>query len=338
MKGADMDKSLILNEEQTLLRDTLRRWLADGREAADKARNGATRADWRALAEMGLVGLMVPEASGGAGCGPAELAVAAAELGRALAPLPFAPMVAGGVTLLAEGAPDRLPAVIAGERVVTYADGRDGSFRVDATGRVAGDLGSVPGVVIADMVLLATCDSGGRARLWLTDMAEGTAAPLAEGDEAEALLACTDDLVTLARLADTVGAMEEMLRLTVEHLNTRRQFGRPLAGFQALQHRVADMFAEIELARSMVISLVAASAAEADPVARRHAAAAARLQVILAADRVGPEAIQLHGGMGMSWEHRVGHLARRALSTGLRMGGADAALDELGALPGLITA
>ena len=333
--------------EQELLRDTLRRWYGDTRDEADRMRVAQPEpplspADWQGIADLGLVGLLVAEDQGGAGCGPAELSIVADEMGRGLARLPFADMVVGGVGLLAQSGSKATEDVISGNCIVTFADGRDGAIRANASSELSGRLRGVPGLGIANKLVVAAADETGSPSIWMLEQGwSGTdlvldsvsAQLLASGQAAHEMLAAVDDLLVLARLADSVGAMDEMLRLTVEHLNTRQQFGKPLSAFQALRLRVADMFVETEMARSMVIDLASACEPGQDPVRRRVASAAARLQVFAAVERVGFEAIQLHGGMGMTWEHRVGHLARRAIATSLSLRGESAALDALDGLP-----
>jgi alkylation response protein AidB-like acyl-CoA dehydrogenase len=131
----------------------------------------------------------------------------------------------------------------------------------------------------------------------------------AEGDGLRIVRAAVDKAIAGA-CAEAVGAMARLLDITVEHLKTRKQFAAPLGSFQALQHRAADMLCELELARSMAMYAALMSSAP-DPRARRSAIAAAKVQISAAARFVGQQAIQLHGGMGMSEEYPAGRYFKR---------------------------
>jgi len=348
---------LIETEEQSLLRDMLRRYFREGRFGAEPGGTVLTRDDWSGLAELGLPGLLLEERWGGSGCGAQELAITASEMGRALISAPFAGTVAAAGLIQKFASEEQkqrlLPEIANGGIVPLFIDARDGSLSLDQDGQVSGARDVECGMDV-DLIVAAVQAGDGDQRVVLiehladaiaqraVDDRPGISAitlhsarteALASGSAAAAGLAETDDLVSLARLADIVGAMDGMFRLTVEHVKTREQFGKPLAQFQVLQHRTAEMFTELEMARSMLLNLVAHTARGHDALRRRHAAASAHLRILTALDRIGPEAIQMHGGMGMAWEHRVGHLVRRAIANGLRMGSDSAALDNLGHLP-----
>ena len=125
--------------------------------------------------------------------------------------------------------------------------------------------------------------------------------------------------------------------MTGVYLKTRVQFGQPIGSFQALQHRAADMYVALEQARSMAL-LAAMSVDEADPAARRAAMAAAKAQIGKCGRFVGEQAIQLHGGIAMTWEYKVGHLFKRLAMIDKEFGDRDHHLDRLAAGPGLIAA
>src|SRR5690606_23970796 len=124
-------------------------------------------------------------------------------------------------------------------------------------------------------------------------------------------IAAVVDRATLAVCAEALGAMDSLLTKTVEYTKTRRQFDTPIAAFQALQHRMADMFIECQLARSIVI--MAAMTLDSDTVVERRqkAVSAAKSRVGRAIRKVGQEAVQLHGGIGIPDELDVGHLFKR---------------------------
>jgi len=142
------------------------------------------------------------------------------------------------------------------------------------------------------------------------------------------------DEAIAAICAEAVGAMDEALAMTVEYLKTRVQFGQPIGTFQALQHRAADMFVALEQARSMTY-WATMSVGEADAAARGAAMSAAKVQVAKSARFVGQQAIQLHGGIGMTWEYKVGHLFKRLTMIDKRFGDLDHHLDRLAAGDGL---
>lgn len=131
----------------------------------------------------------------------------------------------------------------------------------------------------------------------------------AVGDGVRIVRAAVDKAIAGA-CAEAVGAMSRLLDITVEHLKTRRQFGAPIGSFQALQHRAADMLCELEQARSMAL-YAALMCSDPDTRVRRSAIAAAKIQVSAAARFVGQQAIQLHGGMGMSEEYPAGRYFKR---------------------------
>lgn len=157
-----------------------------------------------------------------------------------------------------------------------------------------------------------TLDGRRAARIDLAEAQAGAGAVVGPPGGALPLLEAAIDRAAAAVCAEAVGAMEMLLELTAEHLKTRSQFGAPLAKFQVLQHRVADMLAMLEHARSMAYG--AAMAVDAgQPAQRRRLVSAAKAFVGRAARRISQSAIQMHGAMGMTDECRVGHYAKRLL-------------------------
>ena len=174
-------------------------------------------------------------------------------------------------------------------------------------GQRAGDL-VLSGVVVGADALLG---------------ADGTALPAIE----EAV-----DFATALVCADAVGAMKYANDATLEYLKTRKQFGVPIGGFQALQHRMVDMFIECEQARSMAILAACRIDAATDTKERMRAVSAAKVRIADAARKVSQEAIQLHGGMGMTEEMKVSHTFRRLTTIAQRFGDADHHLERYAAL------
>ncbi|HEY1932556.1 MAG TPA: acyl-CoA dehydrogenase family protein [Acetobacteraceae bacterium] len=142
------------------------------------------------------------------------------------------------------------------------------------------------------------------------------------------------DEAIAALCAEAVGCMQVMHEATLEYLKTRQQFGRPIGSFQVLQHRSVDMLVALEQARSMAM-FAAVTAGETDPVERRRAMAAAKAQIGRSGKHVGQEAIQLHGGIGMTMEYKVGHYFKRMTMIDMLFGNADEHLQTLAKLGGL---
>ena len=142
------------------------------------------------------------------------------------------------------------------------------------------------------------------------------------------------DEAIAALCAEAVGAMQSMQDLTLEYLKTRKQFGRPIGSFQVLQHRSVDMLVAVEQARSMAL-FAAVMAGEDNPIERRKAISAAKVQIGRSARHVGQEAIQLHGGIGMTNEYAVGHYFKRVTMIDQLYGDADTHLSFLAAHGGL---
>ncbi len=182
-----------------------------------------------------------------------------------------------------------------------------------------------------------TVDALRAAEVTLSGVRVGTDRVMGEPGNAFPLIAQVVDAVMAALAAEAVGAMAAMHEMTVEYLKTRKQFGVPIGAFQVLQHRAADMLIALEQARSMAF-LATMMADEPDPIERRKAIAAAKVQIGRSARFVGQQAIQLHGGMGMTMEYKVGHHFKRVTMIDALFGDADHHLAELARLGGLIAA
>lgn len=319
----------------------------DRRHALARA-GGHSSAVWGELAELGLAGLAVPESQGGLGFGPVEAMLVNEELGRGLVHAPWAnaalavpallaaapealqgewlPRIADGSALVvlaqqeraARWALDR-PAtraerhgdgwVVTGAKIVVPAGDEADAFVVPA--RVAGSDGERAGiglfVVEAGAAAIAPYPTQDGARA--ADLVF-TAAPAAliAADGLDRLEHAVD--IALAGIAaEGVGLMERLLAMTVEYLNTRRQFGVAIASFQALRHRVADAKMQLELARSM--SYYATLKLAAPAAERRRAVAQARVQLGQAMRFVGQQCIQMHGGIGVTDEYAGSHYFKR---------------------------
>jgi pimeloyl-CoA dehydrogenase small subunit len=162
------------------------------------------------------------------------------------------------------------------------------------------------------------------------------AEPLGDPEGALDGIEAAVDAAVAALCAEAVGVMAAMHRLTVDYMKTRKQFGRAIGEFQALQHRAVDMYVAIELARSM--AMYATMMADAPVAERAPAISGAKVQIGRSGRLVGQEAIQLHGGIGMTMEYQVGHYFKRMTMIDLAFGNADAQLVRLARLGGLLSA
>ena len=176
-----------------------------------------------------------------------------------------------------------------------------------------------------------TQDGQRAAELVLTD---APAEPVSL-DALQAIERTVDEAIA-ALCAEAVGTMQVMHETTLEYLKTRKQFGRTIGSFQVLQHRSVDMFVALEQSRSMML-YAAVMAGEADPVERRRAMVAAKVQIGRAGKHVGQEAVQLHGGIGMTMEYSVGHSFKRMTVIEQLFGSTDEHLGELAKLGGIFS-
>jgi alkylation response protein AidB-like acyl-CoA dehydrogenase len=288
--------------EQEELRAQARSYLADRfppervAELADSDA-GWDPSSWGELAELGWLGVSVPEEQGGAGLTFVEEALLLEELGRALYPGPYFATV--GLALPALG-PDELAAVVAGE--ARWSASLDGSLVPDLglVDRVAviehGDARAVP----ARGEVLTTVDS--TRRLGRLESDDGT--PLS-GD-----VSGVRPRALAAMAVEAVGVGDRALELAVEYAKTREQFGRPIGVYQAISHKLADTYLEMQLARSLAY-WAAWCVAENDPQAA-VAAAAAKAYAADAAVAACERSIQVHGGIGFTWEHPLHRYYKRA--------------------------
>jgi len=194
-----------------------------------------------------------------------------------------------------------------------------GLFRVDARSRGV-SLRSFP-----------TIDGQHAAEVLFEDVELPAEAHLCAPEGGRALIAWVIDRALAALCAEAVGAMERLTELTAEHLRSRRQFGQPLGGFQALQHRLADMLIAVEQARSMAL-MAAAQVTAPESAARRRAFAAAKALIGQRGRFVGEQAVQLHGGMGMTDELAVGHYFKRLVCIDMYLGDSEHHLGRFGEL------
>lgn len=334
-----------LSEEQVLLRDTTRDVLSRTYDTETRLEVidtdlGWSRDVWRQLAEIGILGLGLDEDSGG----QIELQVVATEIGRRLAPEPVVHAALGPGTLIAEaGTVEQralLDEVAAGEHLLAFAHLEPGmrlpNAAVTTTASREGDSWVLSGqknpVLAGDcadtLVVSAALPDGGTGLFIVgasavtrqpyrtfdgqrgaqIDLDKVPAEPLGQAVDASEAIERTLVRISSALCAEALGAMEEALRLTTEYLTQRKQFGVTLSKFQTLTQRAADMYVSLELARSMTLyAAMSIADGNLDPTI----AARAKLQIGRSGRHISEEAIQLHGGIGVTAEYPVGHYAAR---------------------------
>lgn len=353
-----------LTDDQRLLGDSVTRLLSaeygfEQRKALLKTPSGFSETLWRQYAELGLLGLPIPEDYGGFGGGPVDVMLLMQAFGRHLVLEPYLATVVLGVTALRLAGTEAqqaeiLPEIAAGsmklafahyERqarydltdILTTAKPRDGGFVLEGAKSVVlhGDC--------ADKLIVSARTAGGRddaegLSLFLVDAnAPGLARrgyALRDGTRAaelslsgvqvprDALLGQLDTALPViqrvieagiaATGAEVVGAMEAMQAMTLDYLKTRQQFGKPIGENQALQHRAAEMLVAMEQGRSMAM-LATMSLEEEDAAERARSISMAKVGVGQAGRFVSQNAVQLHGGIGMTEEYAVGHFFRRVM-------------------------
>jgi alkylation response protein AidB-like acyl-CoA dehydrogenase len=344
------------SDDQEMLRDTVRKWVEkdytfDRRRAIVKA-GGFSKEAWAGLADLGLLGLYVPEAQGGMGLGPVDAMVVMEELGRGIVMEPFAAVSLVAASLLTAGhAPSValwLQGIAEGKEIVVLAhQERKARYRlehvettaknVDGTWQLSGQKSVVPagahaGAFIVPARVSGALDDAAGIALFLVSKGEkgvtvhgyptqdgacaaeltlldAEAIELLPAGPAFAALEHAIDIGIAALCAEAVGAMDKLVAVTVDYMNTRKQFGVVIASFQALKHRVADVKMQLELARSMSY-FASLKLNEAAP-ARRYAMAQAKLQLGASMRFVGQQCIQLHGGIGVTDEYVVSHYFKR---------------------------
>ncbi|MFR9730112.1 acyl-CoA dehydrogenase family protein [Saccharopolyspora sp. MS10] len=366
-----MSADLLYSEVEEDLRAAVRRVLRDRCDlgqvlARCEDEQPCDLALWRTLAgELGIAALAVPEESGGAGAGVRELAVVAEELGRGVAPVPFLGTVLATSALAAAGFDEPIPEIAAGTLVATLAVGLTTSpfATIEPTvreqdGTLSGTVTAVVDLDVADRVLVPAAGADGIA-LHLVDTAgpgvartpvtpldltrrfgtlELTGAP-ARRISADAAPVLRRALLTAAGVlaAEQVGLAQHCLDSTVEYAGTRFQFGRAIGSFQAVKHRLADLWSGVSTARAT--SRAAAAALGQDGAVDAETELAVALAQAYCSDvavLAAEESLQLHGGIGMTWEHPIHLHLGRAKSSQLVFGTPErhrARIAELADLP-----
>ena len=353
---------LLLNDEQTMLRDSARGFIGDKAPIAhfrqlrdSKDATGFSRAHWKTFAEMGFSGLLVPEAHGGSGLGAVEAGVIMEEIGRTLMPSPFFATSVLSVTALRGGSESQqaayLPKIAEGSLLAALAVDEGTKHRplnialkAERSGngfKLSGDKAFVVDGHMADLLIVAArsggsvgeregltlfaidptakgvaiertvmVDAHNAARIVFDNVAVDADSVLGEVDQGGALLDRVLNVGRGAVAAEMVGLSDAVFDRTVTYLKERKQFGRLIGEFQALQHRAAHLYTEIEVTRAAAMKALqlldadAPNAAAAVAVAKAKAGTTATLAV--------QEGVQMHGGMGMTDQFDVGLFMKRA--------------------------
>lgn len=314
---------------------------------------------WAALAELGVIGALFAEEAGGFGGSGFDIGVVFEQIGKALVVEPFlGALMAGRILAKAGGQEELLASMIGGETLIAFAqeepqsryDLADVTTRAVRAGEgwtLTGAKAVVPQLESAGRILVSARVEGGQSDtqgigLFLIDAeASGIAVrgyPMIDGGRggeliltaAPAMLVAADghalieDAIAAGIVAlswEAVGVMDMLKAQTLDYLRTRKQFGVPIGKFQALQHRMATVALEIEQARSAAIN--AAAALDASRVERERAVSAAKFTIGRVGTLAAEEAIQLHGGIGMTWELPLSHYAKRLTLIGHQLGDED---------------
>jgi alkylation response protein AidB-like acyl-CoA dehydrogenase len=347
----------------------------EARQAIVRSETGVSDVHWAAFAELGLTALPVPEAQGGFNGGPIDMLVVMLELGRALVVEPYwatavgveAVRLAGSeegedASLLERAAHGEIKLAVAFHEpharydlfsIETTASGQGGQQTLTGTKSVVlhgaqADHWIVPARLNGEIALFVVARNAGGVKVTDYRTIDGQRAAtlefnstparqLAGNHAGAAALEHIADYGTVLLCAEAIGALDALNLATVDYTKTRQQFGQPIARFQALQHRMVEMLIHAEQARS-VTYLAAMRYTSTDADERRRAVSAAKARVGQAARFVGQQAVQLHGGMGVTNEVAAAHLFKRLAIIETTLGDVDHHLARFAALPGFVTA
>ena len=341
---------LLDDEIEGQLRDAVARFVAErcGHKVAtslyDGLRSGAEDV-WAALAyEMDLAGVLIPAELGGNGGSPRQAAVVMEELGRWVCPVPFLTSAVLATTALVHGGSQLAAALVRDRRTACLAvsfatapDGRVSSVTADRRGRLTGSISSVAGLIEADVVLIPAV-ADGRVSLYAIERRAVDVGPIVSLDmtrqiadlhvdqvPCEPVIADAEPAVragveTAAGLlaSEQVGLAQWCFQTTVDYLKQRRQFGRVVGSYQAIKHRLANLYVAVEEAAATARYAAAALAEGAADVPVAVSTAQAYCSDV--AVWVAEESIQLHGGIGMTWEYPLHLYVKRAKADQIALG------------------
>ena len=355
------------SEDRQMLADSLSRYLAqrypiETRNLISASDTGWSRDHWIALAELGVVGALFDEEVGGFGGKGFDIAVVFEQLGRALVVEPFlGTLMAGRALALAGGHEQLIEEIIAGRKIAafaheephtryaltgisTWAEQSDNGWIVNGAKSVVAQLAASDWILVSARIRSATDDKsalflverdavGVSVRDYATidgghagELALSNVVAMLICDDAQNILEKTIAAGIVALCWEAIGAMDILKRDTLDYLRTRKQFGVAIGKFQALQHRMATAALEIEQARSAAIN--ASAALEGPRLGRERAVSAAKFTVGRVGTLVSEEAIQMHGGIGMTAELPLSHYAKRVIMIDHQLGDEDYHLDR----------
>jgi alkylation response protein AidB-like acyl-CoA dehydrogenase len=350
------------SEEQQLLADSVRRLLSkdyefEARRKIVASAEGYSPQVWAKFAEMGLTALPLSPDYGGFGGGAVDLMGVMEAFGEALVVEPLVPTLVGALLVAKGGSAELkqavLPAVAEGKMKLAFAHTEAGSryslsdIKTKANGgKLDGEKRAVVGAPMADKLVVSTqggalflvdrADTQIKSLRTLDEMAAGDvslrsakAVPLQGGAQ---LIEEVVDFATALACAEAAGAMKFACDTTLEYLKTRKQFGVPIGTFQALQHRIVDLYVAQEQARSMACLACSKIDSSENAADRIRAVSAAKIKIADNARQVSQEAVQLHGGMGMSEELKISHSFRRLAMLAQQYGDADFHLERFASL------
>jgi hypothetical protein len=375
--------ALVLTEEQSMLRDSARGLISDKAPVShlrhlrdSKDATGFSRELWKSFADMGFVGLLVPENFGGSGLGCVEAGVVMEEIGRTLMPSPFlstAVLAASALSRAGSAAQkaEHLPKISAGELLAALAIDEGAKHRPLQTRmqavrsgngfRLQGDKAFVVDGHVADLLIVAArtagspgerdgltlflvdpktrgvstertvmVDSHNAARIEFDNVDVTADHVLGEVDQGYGLLEGVLNIGRGAVASEMVGLSEEVFGRTVTYLKERKQFGKAIGEFQALQHRAAQLYIDIEITRAAVLK--ALQTLDGDFANAASAVAVAKARAGATAARAVQEGVQMHGGMGMTDQFDIGFFMKRARVCEELFGDANFHADQLARL------
>lgn len=359
-----------LTDDQRAIKRTANEFLASRykpevmRELAEGER-GFTDEQWQELSELGWPGVMIPEDDGGLGLGAIELLVIQEEMGYALAPSPLFSTVSAALLLAAAGTDEQrerwLGPLAAGEARGTIAvwDERSGwapdrSEIETQNGALSAIKVAVPDAASADFVIVAGADGthfvvetdvpgvtitptkalDPTRKLFTVELDQAPADPLA-GGRGEQLAHAYATIIT-ALAAESVGVAQRALEMAVAYAKDRKQFDRPIGSYQAVSHRCAQMLLEVEGARSL--AYWAGWALDHEPSTAPRAASMAKAYAGDAAFRIAASALQVHGGIGFTWEHDLHFYLKRGKANAHAFGDSRWHRDRVAELAGIAAA
>ncbi len=328
------------SDEQGEIQSTARQFLGDRfkpevvRELAEAGRY--EDAHWREICELGWPGIAIGEQDGGQGLGIVELAILCEEVGYACAPVPFLSNAAAGLALAAAGSDEQRARLLAGS---ASGEARGTAGLADAPGASSALTPDVEGAAFVVLIGAqgAMLSEEGAAEIEPLDSIDSTRSyatvGLGGGETMPGDAARARDLIAVATAAELTGVAQRAMDMAVAYAKDRHQFGRPIGAYQAVSHACARMLYEVEESRSL--TYFAAWAADDEPSSLPLAAAMAKARASEAAWSVVKSSLQVHGGIGFTWEHDLHFLLKRARATARLYGTARAHRDRVAALAGL---